>query len=145
VSRSNQTVQDVLENYKSAVYEQDVEKYVSLYASDFHIYDCWDDWECVDRSQWTASTKEWFQGLHEEGVLLRVEFDDVAAEENPSLAFVRCNVTFAAYNPSGEKLRQVTNRFTFGLRKEKDSWTISHQHSSLPINGETGKGIFTRK
>ena len=145
MSINNQLVQDVLENYKSAVYEKDVEKYVSLYASDFHVYDCWDDWECVDRSQWTESTKEWFHSLHEAGVLLKVEFDDVTAEENLSLAFIRCNVTFAAYNQSGEKLRQITNRFTFGLRKENESWTISHQHSSLPINVETGKGIFNRK
>lgn len=141
----NQRIQDVLENYQSAVYEQDVERYVSLYASDFHIYDCWDDWECVDRSLWTESTKQWFHDLHEEGALLKVEFHDVVAEENSNLAFIRCNVTFAAYNQSDEKLRQITNRFTFGLRKENDSWTISHQHSSLPINGETGKGVFNRK
>lgn len=139
-----QKIEDVLETYKCAVYEQDVERYVSLYASDFHIYDCWDDWECVDRSQWVESTKEWFQGLHEEGVLLKVEFHDVSTAEDSSLAFIRCNVTFAACNQSGEKLRQITNRFTFGLRKEKESWAIFHQHSSLPINGETGQGIFNR-
>ena len=139
------TVQEVLESYKRAVYEQDVEAYVSLYASDFHVYDCWDDWECTELSQWTASTKEWFEGLREEDVLLHVEYEDVAVEESSSLAFVRCNVTFAAYNQSGEKLRQITNRFTFGLRNENGSWSIAHQHSSLPIHGETGKGIFTRK
>ncbi|WP_262177306.1 hypothetical protein [Saccharococcus sp. Marseille-Q5394] len=38
-------VQDVLENYRSAVYEKDVEKFLSLYASEVHIYDCWGKWE----------------------------------------------------------------------------------------------------
>lgn len=145
MSISNPTVQDVLETYKTAVYEKDVEAYLALYTADFHVYDCWDAWECIDRSAWTFCTKEWFHGLQEEGVLLHVEFDDVVAEESGSLAFVRCNVTFAAHNESGEKLRQITNRFTFGLRKENDSWRIAHQHSSLPVNGETGKGVFTRK
>lgn len=139
------TVQDVIENYKSAVYENDVEKFVSAFASDFHTYDCWEEWECVGISQWTEIVKDWFTGTKEEGVLLKTDFDDVVVEENSNLAFVRCAVTFAAYNESGEKLRHITNRFTFGLRKENESWSITHQHSSLPISPQTGKGVFNLK
>lgn len=137
-------VQDVIENYRSSVYEKDVEKYISAYASDVRLFDCWDAWEVVGISAWTEIVKEWFGGLQEEGVMLKTEFDDVIIEENANLAFVRCFITFAAYNESDEKLRQITNRFTFGLRKENDSWIIVHQHSSNPIHGETGKGIFKR-
>ncbi|MGG1575723.1 YybH family protein [Fictibacillus sp. NRS-1165] len=139
------TVQDVLDNYKSAIYEKDVERYVSTFASDIHIYDCWGDWECIGISQWEEIVKEWFNGLSEEGVLLRTDFADLVIEENSDLAFIHCAVTFAAHNESGEKLRQMTNRFTFGLRKENESWAISHSHSSLPISMETGKGIFNLK
>jgi hypothetical protein len=32
-------VQDVLENYKTAIYEKDVEKFLSMYDSEMHIYD----------------------------------------------------------------------------------------------------------
>ncbi|KEO83977.1 nuclear transport factor 2 family protein [Tumebacillus flagellatus] len=138
------TVQDVLENYKSSVAENDVEKYTAAYASDIHLYDCWDDWECVGISKWTDIVKAWFNGTKEEGVLLKTEFNDVVVEESETVGFVRCNITFAAYNDAGEKLRQITNRFTFGLRKEDDSWKIAHQHSSLPVNGQTGKGVFQR-
>jgi hypothetical protein len=35
-------VQDVLENYKSATYEKNVERFLSTYAPDIHIYDCWE-------------------------------------------------------------------------------------------------------
>ncbi|WP_257346694.1 YybH family protein [Pseudalkalibacillus decolorationis] len=135
-------VQDVLENYKSAVYEKDVERFVSSCASNIHVYDCWEDWECIGISQWKEMVKEWFKGLKEEGVLLKTDFDDLVVEENEDLAFVHCNVTYAAHNESGDKLRQMTNRFTFGLRKENNSWNIIHEHSSLPINMKTGKGIF---
>jgi uncharacterized protein (TIGR02246 family) len=140
-----QQVQDVLQNYQSAVYEKDVERFVSSYASDIHIYDCWENWECKGISQWRGMVKGWFNGLKEEGVSLKVEFNDVAVEENSNLAFVHCAVSFTAHNESGEKLRQMANRFTFGLRKENESWTITHAHSSLPINMETGKGIFDLK
>jgi ketosteroid isomerase-like protein len=138
-------VQDVLENYKSAVYEKDVERFVSTYASDIHVYDCWENWECIGISKWKKMVEGWFNGLSEEGVLLKTDFDDLVVEENSNLAFVHCAVSFTAYNESGEKLRQMTNRFTFGLRKENESWTITHEHSSLPISMETGKGIFNLK
>jgi ketosteroid isomerase-like protein len=138
-------VQDVLENYKYAIYEKDVERFVSIFASDIHIYDCWEKWECIGISQWKEIVKGWFKGLSEEGVLEKTDFDDLVVEENSNLAFVHCAVTFAAHNESGEKLRQMTNRFTFCLRKENESWTITHAHSSLPISMETGKGIFNLK
>lgn len=90
--------------------------------------------------------KEWFDGLKEEGVLLLVDFNDLVVEENLDLAFAHCSITFAAKDAeTGEKLRQVTNRFTFCLRKTNGSWLITHEHSSLPIEGETGKGIFLSK
>ncbi|ASK62242.1 DUF4440 domain-containing protein [Virgibacillus phasianinus] len=135
-------VQEVLENYKSAVYEKDVERFLSSCASDIHVYDCWQDWEYIGISQRKEMAEEWFNGLNEEGVLLKTDFDNLVIEENANLAFVHCNVTYAAHNESGEKLRQMRNRFTFGLKKENDSWNIIHEHSSLPINMETGKGIF---
>lgn len=141
--RSFAKVQDVLDNYKTAVYERDVERFVSAYASEVHIYDCWETWECTGVSQWEQSVSDWFNGLRDENVVLKTDFNDVVIEESSDLAFVHCAVTFAAYDASGQKkLRQLTNRFTFGLRKENESWTITHEHSSLPINMETGKGIF---
>lgn len=137
---------DVLENYKSAVYAKDVERFLSAYDSDIHIFDCWGSWESNGISQWRETVIEWFNDLSEEGVLLKVDFNDLVIEESSNIAFVYCAVTFAAqHQNSGEILRQMTNRFTFGLRKENESWTIAHEHSSLPINIETGKGLFNLK
>jgi hypothetical protein len=59
---------------------------------------------------------------------------------------VHCAVTFAAFRENTEdKLRQMTNRFTFGLKKVNESWLITHEHSSLPIDMQSGKGIFNLK
>lgn len=136
-------VQDVLENYKSAVYEKDVDQFLSTYAADVHIYDCWGNWECKGISSWRENVVMWFNSLSEDGNLLKVDINEVTIEENTSLAFVHCAVSFVAYSEqSGEKLRQMTNRFTFGLKKVNESWVITHEHSSLPIDMNTGKGIF---
>lgn len=136
------TVKDVLENYKSAVYEKDVEKFISAYSTNIHVYDCWGRWEYTGIDSWRSMVIDWFNGLVEEGIVVKTDFDDLVVEENSNLALVRCSNIFAAYNESGEKLRQMTNRFTICLRRENNSWIITHEHSSLPINMETGKGIF---
>lgn len=136
-------VQDVLEIYKTAVYEKDVEKFLSMYAPEMHIYDCWGKWEVKDLFSWKKNVAEWFNGLNEDGVLLKVDFRDLVVEEDANLAIVYCTVTFTAHKEeAGEQLRQMTNRFTYGLKKVNESWFIAHEHSSLPINIETGKGIF---
>ncbi len=136
-------VQDVLENYKSSVYEKDLEGFLTIYGPDIHIYDCWVDWESKGIFSWKETVEEWFNGLRADGVLLTVDFNDLVIEENVNLAFVYGSVTFSAQNvETGEKLRHLTNRFTFGLKKVNDSWIITHEHSSLPINKDTGKAIF---
>jgi len=136
----------VLENYKRAVGEKDVEQFLSVYAPDVHIYDCWGNWEIAGASSWKHSVAEWFDGLKEEGAFLKVDFNDLVINESSDLAFVHCAVTFAAHDEkSGEKLRQIVNRFTFALRKVNEAWLIIHEHSSLPINPETGKGMFDLK
>jgi ketosteroid isomerase-like protein len=138
-------VQDILDNYKTAIYEKDVERFLSSYHSDIHIFDCWDNWECIGITQWRKMINDWFNGLSEEGVILKVVFNHVVKVENSNIAFVHCDVKFSAHNEIGEKLRQTTNRFTFCLKKENEFWSIIHEHSSLPINIETGKGIFNYK
>lgn len=135
-------VQDVLENYKTAIYEKNVERFLSIYAPEIHIYDCWGKWESKGISSWEENVIDWFNGLREDSVLLKVDFNDVVIEEDSYLAFVHCAVTFTAHQEeSGEKLRQMTNRFTFVLKRFNESWVIAHEHSSLPINMETGMGI----
>ncbi|UAL47923.1 nuclear transport factor 2 family protein [Sutcliffiella horikoshii] len=136
-------VEGILENYKRAIYEKDVESFLAIYDKNVHIYDCWGKWESKGITLWRENVVNWFGGMREEGELLKVDFCDVTIEENMNLAFVHCAVTFAAYSgKSEEKLRQITNRFTFGLKKVNETWLITHEHSSLPIDMETGRGMF---
>ena len=140
------TVEEVLENYKTSVLEKDVEKFLRSYSENIHLYDCWAKWECNGLEEWRKSVESWFQELSDEGIDLKVTFSDMSTEEGESVAFANCAITFAAYaQSSSEKLRQITNRFTFGLCKMNDSWQIVHEHSSLPIDPATGKGMFDLK
>lgn len=139
-------VEYMLKNYKDAVHKKDAEKFLSAYADDVHIYDCWERWESKGISLWRESVVGWFNELNKDGYLLNVDFNDVTIVENDNVAFVHCAVTYAAYKDNvEEKIRQITNRFTFGLKKVNESWLITHEHSSLPIDIQSGKGIFNLK
>ncbi|RLQ92807.1 nuclear transport factor 2 family protein [Planomicrobium sp. Y74] len=139
-------VHDFLESYRSAIQEKDVEKFLSLYASEIHVYDCWETWEIKGIPSWKANVFEWFSALREENVLLEVTFNDVVIEKTSTLAFIYCMVTYTGYQEgTGVQLHQTTNRFTYGLKKVLDSWAIVHEHSSMPIDFETEKGIFDLK
>ncbi|MCA1054155.1 nuclear transport factor 2 family protein [Rossellomorea aquimaris] len=137
------TVQEVLDHYKQGVQERNLDAFLSAYSSDIHIYDCWGAWESKGIESWRTNVNDWFNGLKESEETLIVGFDDVVIEESANLAFVHCAITYAAYKEgSEEKLRQMTNRFTFCMKKVNDSWVITHEHSSLPISMENGRGMF---
>lgn len=139
-------VSQVLENYAAAVYELDVEKFLAAYHDDIHLYDCWGRWELQGLPAWRESVAEWFSGIREDNNIVKVAFTDVVITEQSSVAFIHCAVTFTGYEAGGsEPLRQMTNRFTFGLKKQGESWQITHEHSSLPIDLETGKALFESK
>lgn len=146
MSQSFSTVQEVLENYQTSIIERDVGKFLRSYSEKINMYDCWGKWECNGLLEWRKSVESWFEELSQEGVDLKVTFSDMSIEEGESVAFAKCAITFSAYaQSSSEKLRQITNRFTFGLCKVNESWQIVHEHSSLPIDPDTGKGMFHLK
>jgi len=83
----------------------------------------------------------WFNSLGEERV--EVGFDRVSSSVGDEVAFGSAAVTFSGISADGTRLRSITNRVTMGLEKRAGVWKIAHEHSSLPIDMPTGKGIFT--
>lgn len=141
MSHEQTPVNQALESYAAAVHAKDVVAFTALYDDDVHIYDSWGQWQYAGIDAWRSMAGEWFSSLGEERV--QVEFNDVQSVAGDDVAFGHAAVTFAGISPEGERLRAMTNRFTICLRKKDGGWKIAHEHSSLPIDMETGKGIFT--
>ncbi|WKA50690.1 SgcJ/EcaC family oxidoreductase [Planococcus liqunii] len=136
------TVQDLLTNYTEALYAGDAEKFLSGYAADVHIFDCFEQWEYGGIEAWRAFVTEWFSGMEQEGAKLRAEVKSQTAEEYEDSAHVHGIISFAALDQFGQPLRKTKNRFTFVLRKVDGSWRIVHEHSSVPVHMEDGRAIF---
>jgi ketosteroid isomerase-like protein len=55
------------------------------------------------------------------------------------LAVAHAFVTYKGLSADGTELRAMNNRLTWGLRKTPDGWKIVHEHSSAPVDFDTGK------
>lgn len=131
-----------LQRYRDAVHARDVAALVSLYDEDVAIFDTWGAWSLRGREAWRTLVADWFGSLGEERVA--VGFDQPGSVDTAELVIGHVFVTFAAFSPQGERLRWLTNRMTLALRRQGEDWKIVHEHTSVPIEHATLKGILQR-
>jgi ketosteroid isomerase-like protein len=141
MSKDHNPVTEAMDAYAAAVYAKDLEAFITLYADGVHVFDSWGQWQYYGIDAWRAMAAGWFPSLGAERV--EVGFDLVSSCVGDNVAFGSAAVTFSGISADGTRLRSMTNRITMGLEKKAGVWKIAHEHSSLPIDMATGKGIFT--
>lgn len=128
-------IDDLLQQYKTAVFEKDIAAYAAVYHEDVQIFDLWMQWTYNGLEEWLGMAKEWFDSLGNNRDA--VNFGDVRIELGADMAFVTALVKFAAISETGEELRYLQNRLTWVVSKKNDKWKVIHQHTSSPVNFET--------
>ncbi len=137
-----QPIVEVLEAYKAAVYARDVDAFAALYDDDIQVFDMWGAWSYRGLAAWRGMATGWFESLGSERV--GVDFDEVTAEVARDMAFAHAFVTFRGLSAEGKELRSLQNRLTMTLRQKNGRWKIVHEHTSGPIDFETGKVMLKR-
>ena len=127
----------VLEAYCAAVYAKDIEAFLALYSEDVQVFDMWEKWEYRGLSAWRGMVEDWFTSLGEERV--RVELAEMTIGESGDLAYAHAVLTFRGLSAAGEPLRAMNNRLSCVFERRQGAWKIIHEHSSAPIDLETGK------
>lgn len=140
MSDEQNPVTQAMDAYAAAVDAKDLDAFVAIYDDDIHVYDSWGQWQYTGIGAWREMAAGWFHSLGDEHV--QVEFKDVQSAVGDSVAFGHAAVTFTAISAEGKRLRAITNRLTMSLEKKNGAWKIAHEHTSLPIDLETGNGIF---
>ncbi len=135
-------IEKFFNQYKSAVYEKEIDLFVSLYAADVHVFDLWGQWSIEGADDWKSMVSDWFGSLGDERII--VEFSDKNSMLADNLSFATAFVTYKAFSVDGKELRSLQNRLTWVLKQQEDGWKIIHEHTSAPLNPETGKAIFKR-
>jgi len=149
-------IESLLETYKNAVFQKDVEAFVSIFDDHVRIFDMW-EWVYNGVAPWREMVKSWFGSLGMERVV--VTFDEVQIQAEGEMAVVSAFARFAAFSEKGEELRYLQNRLTWVVRKMwsngpsdnepparsgEGSWKIIHEHTSGPVDGGTMKVLLQR-
>ncbi|HET7128348.1 MAG TPA: nuclear transport factor 2 family protein [Gaiellaceae bacterium] len=136
-------IEAVLEAYRAAVDAKDVEAFVAIFSDRVRVFDMWGRWSYDGIDEWRAMATDWFGSLGDERV--RVDFQDVEIIHGDEIAFLHAFVTFTGLSADGEELRSLDNRLTWGLSRLGDgTWKVLHEHTSAPVDMETGKVTLER-
>ncbi|WP_029921203.1 YybH family protein [Nevskia soli] len=134
------SVLQVIEAYKAAVLEKDVDAFMRLYDQKVRVFDMWGVWSYEGAAAWRKMIETWFGSLGSE--LVKVSMDDVQATAGRELAMVSAIVTYAGVSAEGEELRAMQNRLTWVLKPEGGAWKIVHEHTSAPVGFDDSKAIL---
>jgi uncharacterized protein (TIGR02246 family) len=133
-------VTTLFENYTTAVLAKDVDAFLALYADDTLVFDSWGSWEYAGHDAWRPMVQMWFDSLGDN--LCEARFTEVVATVRDDVAFAHAAVRYAEVTTGGEQADSMMNRMTIALEKRKGEWKIAHEHTSLPLDMESGKGVF---
>jgi uncharacterized protein (TIGR02246 family) len=133
-------VTTVFENYTSAVLAKDVDAFLALYADDTLVFDSWGFWEFAGADAWRPMVQMWFDRLGDK--LCETRFTEVVATVRDDVAFAHAAVRYAETTTNGEQADSMMNRMTVALEKREGEWKIVHEHTSLPLDMASAKGIF---
>lgn len=138
-----QEIKDMLDRYRTAVYDKDVDAFVALYDDEVMVFDMWANWVYRGTAEWRKMATEWFGSLG--GEFSAPEFHDVQIATGDGMASAHAFITYRGLSAEGKELRAMDNRITWVLRKDGEGrWKIVHEHSSAPADLETGKVTLKR-
>ena len=142
VTDFEKSVMQVIRAYSSAVYERDIEAFISLYDPNVRIYDAWDIWEYRAPRNGGADRSLANISRHRE---LTVTFDDVQTSGSLAFAVVSAMVTYERVSAQGEQLGAIQNRITWVLRASSRLLQIIHEHTSVPVDLQKMKPFLRRE
>jgi ketosteroid isomerase-like protein len=143
VNNIKQSTLQVIDAYKAAVYEKNVDAFIDLYSKNVWVFDAWSAWSYDSLESWRKMVDEWFVSLGNERV--KVNFEEVRAIDEQELTIVTSIVTYAGYSAEGEKLHALQNRLTWTLKSEGNAVRIVHEHTSVPVGFNDKKAILLRE
>ena len=138
---ADQIVRERLAAYQAAVLAKDVDAFVAIYADDAQIFELWAKWT-HDIASWREMAQGWFAFLGDGRSV--VEAHDVRTQVSGDMALLTASLTFRGVDASGQEQRSLDNRLSWVLRERGGRWLVVHEHTSVPLAHDGGKGIFKR-
>lgn len=129
-------IQRLMDNLAEAVRAKDAGRLIANYAPDVVAFDVIDPLQYVGADAVKERAEQWLANF-EDG-LVGYEISDLRISAGDDTAFCHSLNHIYAMRTDGNKI-DMWWRATVCLSKTGDHWLITHIHSSVPFDMETGK------
>jgi uncharacterized protein (TIGR02246 family) len=123
-------IRALLDSRGEAVSEKDLDRLLSFYSPDIVYFDIVPGLQYVGSAQLRTRFTEWFEGF-ESGIGQEIGDLHVQASGDVAVAFmlIRASGTLISGQEAGYWVRVTTS-----FERSNDSWLITHEHVSVPID-----------
>ncbi|WP_052465936.1 YybH family protein [Mobilicoccus massiliensis] len=129
-------IDTTVDGYCTAIANCDAEAVLALCADDIRVFDANGAWEYDGRNAWATRVREWLGNLSGQG---ECRLDSRRVTAAGDLAVVEGLVYYVA-DMDGERVA-CTTRLTQAWRREGERWLLAHEHTSFPLDDETGAAL----
>lgn len=141
MSNEQLEIQEIIAERVTAVKKKDVEKATIHFSKDVISYDVVDPLEYAGIDSLKQRLTNWLSTLAE---IVDFEITNVRIKSSPEIAYCNSLNHINAMRGDGKKL-DMWWRETTCYTKTNERWEITHVHTSVPFNAETGKASLDLK
>jgi len=123
-----ESITNIVEQWAKAVREENLEGILAHHSDDIRMFDVPGPTQSRGRAAYRETWEGFFGWLQHSGVFDVSELEVTASGE---VAFCHGLIHCAGGEENGERVEYVV-RLTIGLQKIDGSWTITHEHHSVP-------------
>jgi uncharacterized protein (TIGR02246 family) len=134
-------LRQIIEDWAQAVRSKDIDQLTSNYASDVLLFDVVNQLQHVGSAAVRTRAMQWIASF--EGSI-GYEVRDLRITTDNNVAFCHSLNGINATTKDGQKVAMWV-RATVCFRKMDGMWRVTHEHSSVPFDGESGKASLNLK
>ena len=131
--------ESLLSKYIAAVEAADEDALLALYTPNARIFDMTMPWEHSDQQSWRAMATDWFRHVRNHGS--GADVTRVETHETESMVLMTFFIDYFDLNEQGER-EGMSNRLSWVLVPDGEDWKILHEHTSVPLTGDTMAPVF---
>lgn len=137
ISTEEQELLRVIENFTDAIEKKDLEMIMSFYAPEIVAFDMMTALKYEGTSDWR---KVWQQALPMMDGHLTSEMRDLSIDVAQDVAI--CHSLINVKLTGGSLNHDTWMRWTAGFHRTNGNWLITHEHTSVPVDTQTGKAMM---
>ena len=136
-----QQIRQAIEDFGAAVRARDVDGILSFYAEDLVAFDMMPPLKFEGRDAYRNS---WEQGLQMMQGPLEFEVSNLNIAVDGNVAYAHSLNRMAFTTSDGERM-DGWMRWTGCFKKIDGKWLVAHEHNSVPLDMNSGKGLMDLK